>query len=125
MGNAGAAPAAGAKTGQPHVWPRRQLTDGIRFRFRFRTGVPWRDVPVTYGLWARIYDLFRRWQRNGTWHQVLTPLQSLARREGRDRVGPERRLHRTQGVCAPYPPPNLTGRLRSCSCPPKPSPPPC
>ncbi|MYY19825.1 MULTISPECIES: IS5 family transposase [unclassified Streptomyces] len=66
----------GAKEGRPPVWPRRQLIDGIRFRVR--TGVPWRDVPVEYGPWGRIYDLFRRWQRDGTWHRVLTRLQCLA-----------------------------------------------
>ncbi|MEU8718666.1 transposase, partial [Streptomyces sp. NPDC048663] len=66
----------GARAGRPPVWPRRQLIDGIRFRVR--TGVPWRDVPVEYGPWSRIYDLFRRWQRNGTWQRVLTRLQSLA-----------------------------------------------
>ncbi|MFK3735195.1 IS5 family transposase [Streptomyces sp. NPDC088090] len=81
----------GSKAGRPPVWPRRQLIDGIRFRIR--TGVPWRDVPVEYGPWGRIYDLFRRWQRNGTWRQILTRLQSLAGAEGRDHVGPERRLH--------------------------------
>ncbi len=54
----------GTKTGRPPVWPRRRLIDGIRFRVR--TGVPWRDVPVEYGPWGRVYDLFRRWQRNGT-----------------------------------------------------------
>ncbi|MFF7730885.1 IS5 family transposase [Streptomyces sp. NPDC008001] len=63
-----------------HPSPRRQLTDGIRFRVR--TGVPWRDVPVEYGPWGRIYDLFRRRQRNGTWHQILTRLQPLADAEG-------------------------------------------
>ncbi|MEU0163635.1 transposase [Streptomyces sp. NPDC006261] len=52
--------------GRPTVWSRRQLIDGMRFRVR--TGVPWRDVPVGYGPWGRIYDLFRRWQRDGTWH---------------------------------------------------------
>lgn len=70
----------GAKTGRPPVWPRRQLIDGIRFRVR--TGVPWRDVPVEYGPWSRVYDLFRRWQRNGTWHRILTRLQSLADAKG-------------------------------------------
>ncbi|MEV0186463.1 IS5 family transposase [Streptomyces sp. NPDC050625] len=66
----------GMKAGRPPVWPRRQLIDGIRFRLR--TGVPWRDVPVEYGLWGRVYDLLRRWQRDGTWHRVLTQLQSRA-----------------------------------------------
>ncbi|MFD6193119.1 IS5 family transposase [Streptomyces sp. NPDC060275] len=66
----------GAKTWRPPVWSRRRLIDGIRFRIR--TGVPWRGVPVEYGPWYRIYDLFRRWQRDGTWRRILTRLQSLA-----------------------------------------------
>ncbi|MFB6836144.1 IS5 family transposase [Streptomyces sp. NPDC056361] len=70
----------GARAGRPPVWPRRRLIDGIRFRVR--TGVPWRDVPVEYGPWGRVYDLFRRWQRNGTWHRILTRLQSLADAKG-------------------------------------------
>ncbi|GGS12885.1 hypothetical protein Snoj_38140 [Streptomyces nojiriensis] len=49
----------GTKAGRPPVWSRRQLIDGMRFRVR--TGVPWRDVPVEYGPWGRIYDSFRRW----------------------------------------------------------------
>jgi putative transposase of IS4/5 family DUF4096/DDE family transposase len=57
-----------------------QLIDGIRFRVR--TGVPWRDVPVEYGPWGRVYGLFRRWQRNGAWHRILTRLQSLADAKG-------------------------------------------
>ncbi|MGY3062449.1 transposase [Streptomyces sp. TE3672] len=70
----------GARVGRPPVWPRRQLIDGIRFRVR--TGVPWRDVPVEYGPWSRVYDLFRRWQRNGTWQRILTRLRSLADARG-------------------------------------------
>ncbi|MET9205414.1 MULTISPECIES: IS5 family transposase [Streptomyces] len=70
----------GRKVGRPPVWPRRQLIDGIRFRVR--TGVPWRDVPVEYGPWNRVYDLFRRWQRDGTWHRVLTQLQTLPDSKG-------------------------------------------
>ncbi|WP_329238299.1 IS5 family transposase [Streptomyces sp. NBC_00111] len=66
----------GARAGRPPIWPRRQLIDGIRFRVR--TGVPWRYIPVGYGPWNRVYDLFRRWQRDGTWHRILTRLQSLA-----------------------------------------------
>lgn len=69
-----------AKTGRPPVWSRRLLIDGIRFRVR--TGGPWRDVPVEYGPWGRIYDLFRRWQRDGTWQRILTRLQSLADAKG-------------------------------------------
>ncbi len=38
----------------PPVWSRRQLIDGIRFRVR--TGVPWRDVPVEYGRLQSLAD---------------------------------------------------------------------
>ncbi|MFJ6784299.1 IS5 family transposase, partial [Streptomyces yangpuensis] len=66
----------GMKPGRPPRWTRRQLIDGIRFRVR--TGIPWRDVPAEYGPWGRVYDLFRRWQRNGTWQQIFAALQARA-----------------------------------------------
>ncbi|MEV6675184.1 IS5 family transposase [Streptomyces sp. NPDC051162] len=66
----------GKKRGRPPIWTRRQLIDGIRFRTR--TGVPWRDVPERYGPWARVYDLFRRWQRDGTWQRIFSELQAQA-----------------------------------------------
>ncbi|MEV7281687.1 IS5 family transposase [Streptomyces sp. NPDC093111] len=68
------------RAGRPPLWPRRRLIDGILFRVR--TGVPWRDLPVEYGPWGRVYDLFRRCQRDGVWHRVLTRLQSLADAKG-------------------------------------------
>ncbi|NMI55698.1 IS5 family transposase [Streptomyces sp. RLA2-12] len=66
----------GKKPGRPPTWARRRLIDGIRFRVR--TGIPWRDLPAEYGPWGRAYDLFRRWQRDGTWHRILTALQARA-----------------------------------------------
>ncbi|GEB57211.1 transposase [Streptomyces gardneri] len=41
-----------------------------------RAGAPWCDVPERYGPWDRVYDLFRRWQRDGTWARILTQLQT-------------------------------------------------
>lgn len=76
VGPAGAAVAEGEEGRRPPTWAKRQLIDGIRFRTR--TGVPWRDVPERYGPWARSYDLFRRWQRDGTWHRIFTALQAQA-----------------------------------------------
>ena len=66
----------GNKRGRPPKWTKRQLINGIRWRVR--TGAPWRDVPVEYGPWQTVYGLFRRWQRDGTWRQVLTGLQARA-----------------------------------------------
>jgi transposase len=62
-------------TGRP---PRchRQVINGIRWRIR--TGAPWRDVPDRYGPWETCYSRFRTWQRDGTWAQVLTGLQTRA-----------------------------------------------
>ncbi|MFE2292750.1 IS5 family transposase [Streptomyces sp. NPDC059452] len=70
----------GIKPGRPLVWTRRQLIDGIRWRTR--TGAPWRDVPERYGPWDRVYDLFRRWQRDGTWARIVTQLQAEADAKG-------------------------------------------
>lgn len=69
-----------SRLGRPPKWTYRQLIDGIRWRTR--TGTPWRDVPGRYGSWQRVYGLFRAWQLDGTWDQVLTALQALADAEG-------------------------------------------
>ena len=66
----------GKKPGRPVTWTKRQLIDGIRWRTR--TGAPWRDVPDRYGPWPPVYDMFRRWQRNGTWRKIVTALQARA-----------------------------------------------
>jgi len=63
-------------SGRPRIWTRRQLINGIRWRVR--AGVPWRDVPPAYGSWQSVYDLFRRWQRDGTWARIVTVLQARA-----------------------------------------------
>jgi transposase len=68
------------KPGRPPKWTKRQLIDGIRWRTR--TGAPWRDVPARYGAWQTVYGLFRRWQRDGTWAQILTGLQAHADARG-------------------------------------------
>jgi transposase len=70
----------GIKSGRPPKWSKRQLIDGIRWRTR--TGAPWRDVPARYGPWQTVYGLFRRWQRDGTWQQLLTALQAQADAKG-------------------------------------------
>ncbi|MFF8196585.1 IS5 family transposase [Streptomyces bobili] len=70
----------GNKAGRPRTWTRRQLIDGIRWRTR--AGTPWRDVPERYGPWDRIYDLFRWWQRDGTWKRILEQLHVQADVQG-------------------------------------------
>lgn len=72
---------ASKKAGRPSTFTKRQLIDGIRWRVR--AGAPWRDMPECYGSWIAAYNMFRRWQRNGTWALILTTLQGLADAAGR------------------------------------------
>ena len=77
---AGAASAGGQEGRAAAGVDQAAAHNGIRWRTR--AGTPWRDVPERYGPWDRVYDLFRRWQRNGTWHQVLEQLQADADAKG-------------------------------------------
>lgn len=70
----------GIKPGRPSVHSKRRLINGIRFRTR--AGIPWRDLPEWYGPWETVYGLFRRWQRDGTWHRILEQLQARADAKG-------------------------------------------
>jgi transposase len=70
---------AARPTGRPPRC-RRQVINGIRWRVR--TGAPWRDMPERYGPWETAYGLFRAWQRDGTWAQLLTQLQARADARG-------------------------------------------
>lgn len=38
----------------------------------------WRVRAGRYGPWDRAYDLFRRWQRDGTWKRIFEQLQAEA-----------------------------------------------
>ncbi|MFI6730894.1 transposase [Streptomyces sp. R-74717] len=40
--------------------------------------IAWQDLPAEYGPWGRVYALFRRWRRDGTWHRIFTALQARA-----------------------------------------------
>ncbi|MEE4598783.1 transposase [Streptomyces sp. DSM 41524] len=63
----------GGARGPSDSIPTGDLINGVRWRTR--TGAPWRDAPERCGPWDRVYDLFRRWQRDGTWARILTCLR--------------------------------------------------
>jgi transposase len=69
----------GIKPGRPPVHSKRQLIDGIRFRTR--TGVPWQTCPRATAR-ETVYGLFRRWQRDATWHRIFEQLQARADAKG-------------------------------------------
>ena len=33
--------------------------------FRFRAGIPWRDLPERFGDWKIVYQRFNRWAKSG------------------------------------------------------------
>ena len=62
-----------ARTGRPRR-DRREILDGILWILR--TGAPWRDLPEEYGPWGTAWDLFDKWNGDGTLDKVLSLLRS-------------------------------------------------
>ena len=62
----------------------RQVIEGIVFRYR--AGIPWRDLPREFGPWQTAWKRHRRFSLDGTWDEVLAILQAEADAAGRDRL---------------------------------------
>jgi len=58
----------------------RQVIEGIVYKFR--TGVPWRDVPGRYGPWQTLWKRHDAWSSDGTWERLLRAAQARADAEG-------------------------------------------
>ena len=52
----------------------RRVVEGIVYRYR--TGIPWRDLPERFGPWQTVWKRHRRYAVDGTWDRVL--MQILA-----------------------------------------------
>lgn len=69
--------------GRPEKHPRRLVLDAIFYLVR--GGIAWRQLPVGFPPATTVYDLFRRWARQGAWARVHDALRDLVRvYEGRD-----------------------------------------
>lgn len=42
--------------------------------YRYRAGVPWRDLPERFGHWKVVYNRFNRWSKTGVWRRVFNKL---------------------------------------------------
>ena len=42
--------------------------------YRFRAGIPWRDLPGRFGEWHAIYVRFDRWSKRGIWQKLFEQL---------------------------------------------------
>lgn len=44
--------------------------------FRYRAGIPWRDLPERFGHWKLVYNRYNRWSKTGVWERVFKQLAS-------------------------------------------------
>ncbi|MBG6179255.1 transposase [Arthrobacter sp. CAN_A1] len=54
----------------------RLIVEGIIYRFR--VGVPWRDLPACFGPWKTVWKRHRRFSGDGTWDKIHTRLLAEA-----------------------------------------------
>lgn len=74
-------PSSDGRRGRPFR-NSRLVVEGIIYRYR--TGIPWRDLPRDeYGPWQTVWKRHRRYSADGTWDAVLTYLLTIADAEGK------------------------------------------
>ncbi len=50
-------------------------------RYRYRAGIPWRDLPERFGGWKNTHTRFSRWATSGIWARVFGALSADADNE--------------------------------------------
>lgn len=56
------------------------MVEGIIYRYR--CGLPWRDVPAEFGPWQTLWKRHRRYSGDGVWDQILQVLLTDADARG-------------------------------------------
>ena len=64
-------PSSEGQRGRPFR-DHRQVVEGIIYRFR--SGIPWRDLPPSFGPWQTVWKRHRRFSADGTWDRIHTRL---------------------------------------------------
>jgi transposase len=49
--------------------------------YRYRAGIPWRDLPERFGPWKVVHTRFSRWAAGGVWERVFQHLAGEADHE--------------------------------------------
>ena len=49
--------------------------------YRYRAGIPWRDLPERFGEWKNVHRRFSRWAQSGVWERVFQLLAADADNE--------------------------------------------
>src|SRR5580765_2301001 len=60
----------------PPFRPHRLILEGIVFRYR--TGIPWRDLPSEYGSWQTAHRRHQQWSKDGTYDAIMAAVQAKA-----------------------------------------------
>src|SRR5450759_283463 len=53
---------------------KRVLVEAILYRYR--TGIPWRDLHARFGDWKIVHQRFRRWAKSGVFERIFILLAS-------------------------------------------------
>jgi len=65
-------PTSRGRVGRPWA-DHRLILEGVCWRYR--TGSPWRDVPVEFGPWQTVWKRHFRWSTDGTYERIFTAAQ--------------------------------------------------
>ena len=49
--------------------------------YRYRAGIPWRDLPERFGPWKAVHTRFSRWAESGVWERLFKALAADADNE--------------------------------------------
>ena len=74
-----------------HLLPGREETVGVTAKdnrlfveavlYRYRAGIPWRDLPERFGDFRVVHTRFSRWAKSGVWERVFNHLAADADNE--------------------------------------------
>jgi len=68
-------PSSSGRPGRPFQ-DHRRVMEGIIYRYR--AGIPWRDLPEVFGPWQTVWKRHRRFSGDGTWNGILARLLAQA-----------------------------------------------
>jgi len=57
----------------------RQFVEAVLYRYR--AGLPWRDLPERFGDWKNVHRRHSRWAKSGVWERVFQHLATDADNE--------------------------------------------
>jgi transposase len=60
----------------PPFRPHRLILEGIVYRYR--TGIPWRDLPAQFGSWQTAHRRHQQWSKDGTYDAIMAAIQAKA-----------------------------------------------